>query len=646
MADTTVFHGDHMIGFRVLTRSVSAVVTGIAAATEHIRSRMINEGVGEAAGVVAHGAVAAGVLVNRRCSGTSGAQGNMPGAAVMTRSAISRDAGVIENRWCEHGVQMAQVAILIRWQVAGLFRQIRSGREEPTDMAALTTLNDVGVQYGQKGRGTEADGGIMTGTALVLSRDVIRHLGGRDPGGVARSAVPWIDPCVAEHYPGEAVVVADVMAIRTIEGCRNVIGGLAGADETVVAGRTIAGIDAGVIEDRACEIRGVMALHTVSRRGQVIRQLTQGDDIVVAEGAVVDHTEVIIGARGEGARRVADAAVLGGGHVVIGFSTCRDAVARRAIVDNTGVVEDTRCKTVGVVAHPAIGTGGGVSGYRIGLGERADAVAIGMTGFTRLHRSFDGAVIEHPTEAEGCGGMAGGAVHVHNRMPARWASGIHAMAGVAPVPHYVRAAVVRKRSGKTRRCVALPALRVGIRMGRHRIFTDRHCAVVTAGARSENSAMIKTAVRLQREKVRRIVAIIAFHICLYVKFGFAHREHTVMTFAAASEHLLVIDRGDYRESQRRVTGLAMVGRCDVSDRLIRNVGKILVVTVHAVDRQTLVKGVRLRRQGRYDQRNSPLTGHAIRLNHQLHHIGSPGIRDKAGIRRVRVEQFGAAGIRQ
>ena len=66
VADTAILAGCHVIGFRVLARGIHAVVAAVTPAAYHFRTRMIHEGIGEAARVVASGAVATGVPVNGR----------------------------------------------------------------------------------------------------------------------------------------------------------------------------------------------------------------------------------------------------------------------------------------------------------------------------------------------------------------------------------------------------------------------------------------------------------------------------------------------------------------------------------------------------------------------------------------------------
>lgn len=50
------------------------------------------------------------------------------------------------------------------------------------------------------------------------------------------------------------------------------------------------------------------------------------------------------------------------------------------------------------------------------------------------------------------------------------------------------------------------------------------------------------------------------------------------------------------------------------------------------------------RNGDHDQLNSALTGNAFGADHQLRHVGSPGIGDETGVRYSGVLKFSGAGI--
>ena len=136
------------------------------------------------------------------------------------------------------------------------------------------------------------------------------------------------------------------------------IDGFSNTDHPVMARRAVIGVDTDVIEHRIAKIRRVMTHGTIRRGWQVIGELADIDDIVVARRAAIDDTCMIIGATGKGARVVTDTAILDGRHVVDRFADRRDTMARIAPVAHdvrSGVIDERAHKTVDVMAVSAIG---------------------------------------------------------------------------------------------------------------------------------------------------------------------------------------------------------------------------------------------------------------------------------------------------
>lgn len=225
----------------------------------------------------------------------------------------------------------------------------------------------------------------MASAAVVLGRNVICRFRRSDTRGMASGAVVLVDSCVAVQDSSEAAEIADVMAVRAIQIRRHVIPRLSRADAAVVTGSAVAGVYADVIEDRTLEVNGIVANDAVFRRRQVIIELADRDHVVVTEGAVIDHTKMIIATCAETARGVTDTAVFRGRHVIRRLPACGDSVTGSAIVDDAGMVENAFRKTVCVVAHPAIFARRRMGRHGGRLARSTDAVVVGMAGSTGLH---------------------------------------------------------------------------------------------------------------------------------------------------------------------------------------------------------------------------------------------------------------------
>ena len=104
---------------------------------------MIKGGAGKIGGVMTDAAILGGG--NMRCRLTPGSQFLM--RSIMAGGAIAGDACVTENRWHECRVVVAEMAILIRWQMVccRLF-----GRGESTVVTTFTAGGDVRVSCRQE----------------------------------------------------------------------------------------------------------------------------------------------------------------------------------------------------------------------------------------------------------------------------------------------------------------------------------------------------------------------------------------------------------------------------------------------------------------------------------------------------------------
>lgn len=336
---------------------------------------MVDEGVGKTRGVVTVGAIPDGVLVNGRLRHSSNAKGNVCRPAIVAGCTISRDTQVVEYRRGEHVARMADTAILIRGQMVCPLDQIGVGWKELRCMATLAALSDVRMNRRQEVRECEAVGKLVAEAAIILGRDVVVRLRRGDAGVVAGGAISRIYPSMAIGDSRKGGEVAGVVTVRAVQVCGYVITRFAEADSAVMAGRTVARIYPEMIENCIPEVHRVVANDTILGGWQMIAELADGDHVVVAHLAAVDHTEVIIGAGGESARRVADAAVFAGRHVVGQFPASADPMTGGTVIDNTGMVEHPLGEAVGVVTGTAVVIGGGVGGGGR-LSGRSNAVVV------------------------------------------------------------------------------------------------------------------------------------------------------------------------------------------------------------------------------------------------------------------------------
>lgn len=113
------------------------------------------------------------------------------------------------------------------------------------------------------------------------------------------------------------------------------------------------------------------------------------------------------------------------------------------------------------------------------------------------------------------------------------------------------------------------------------VLADRDDAVMTGVAAAGNAAMIETAVGLELEKMRGIVAGIAFDLGRHVKLGFADSAITVVAFTAPTQHFTMVDVRNDVETEWRVAYLAQAARGHVILRLAANIDEIVVMAVIA-----------------------------------------------------------------
>ena len=83
-------------------------------------------------------------------------------------------------------------------------------------------------------------------------------------------------------------------------------------------------------------------------------------------------------------------------------------------------------------------------------------------------------------------------------------------------------------------------------------------AIVATDANAADTGMIERAVRIQLKKMSGVMTLVAFGFGLNVKSGFSNGNRTVMAFAASTENLLVIDKGDAGKGLRGMAGLTRV----------------------------------------------------------------------------------------
>jgi hypothetical protein len=365
----------------------------------------------------------------------------------------------------------------------------------------------------------------------------------------------------------------------------------AGTDNAVMTLFAVAG-NASMAESPQCKarIRSLMTNFAAQCCRYVIIELAKMDYIVMTKFTVSGDTGVIIGAGRKRTRCMAMGTILVTGcarcvgicrHMIYRFTTRCNAMTGLAIrreasvIDKPAVAIDKSAdKSLGIMAITAIW-----SGYRVvrrgRLAGRVNSCAIVVARFTWLYRRVNHAVIEldkgitcNDTEAEGQNTVTHFAIGYRRyRMTGRLSRGVYTVAGIAPDTQDAGVRVIWIGRQETWNRMTVTALRACIRMKAALrdggSLTSGDWAVVATGTYSGYTRVIKTAVRVDVQKMSGIVAVIAFRRRRCVKFGFTDSHYAVMALAAITEYFLVIYYGDKSESQWRMAGLAQITGSDV-----------------------------------------------------------------------------------
>ncbi len=187
----------------------------------------------------------------------------------------------------------------------------------------------------------------------------------------------------------------------------------------------------------------------------------------------------------------------------------------------------------------AIGNYGNMTGT---LNGRIDCGVRVMAGFAALQGRIK-KVVEYTTHAKSRNTVAGITIHqrVDKRMPDDRAGRADSVAGITAIAGNQRSGMIGVCASKGRRIVASAALGIWrvCEIGIHRSRGDG--AVVTTRAFAKDIRMIKAAIRVQFQKMRRVMTIIALRCRRNMVDRFADRRDIVVTFAARAKYLLVID---------------------------------------------------------------------------------------------------------
>lgn len=143
--------------------------------------------------------------------------------------------------------------------------------------------------------------------------------------------------------------------------------------------------------------------------------------------------------------------------------------------------------------------------------------------------------------------------------------------------------MIRKGVVKTGDGMTDAALGIGVEMCV--VFADRDETVVTDIAGTLDATVIEAAVGPELEKMRGIVAIIAFRLGGRMKSGLADGTNAVVAFTALAQHFTVVDVGNDVESvdtERRMADFAHVAACHMVLRFADDVGETAVVAPFAV----------------------------------------------------------------
>ena len=99
------------------------------------------------------------------------------------------------------------------------------------------------------------------------------------------------------------------------------------------------------------------------------------------------------------------------------------------------------------------------------------------------------------------------------------------------------------------------------------MLAHRHSPVVAAGAYPGDTGMIKTAIRVQFQERRGIVAVVTLAIGRRMELGFSNRDYTIMALATGTKDLIMIIERNDGKTLRRMAGLAVVAGRHVGWRL-------------------------------------------------------------------------------
>ncbi len=176
------------------------------------------------------------------------------------------------------------------------------------------------------------------------------------------------------------------------------------------------------------------------------------------------------------------------------------------------------------------------------LNGRIDCGLRVMAGFATLLGRIK-KVVEYTAHVKSHDTVAGTTIHqrVDERMPNDRAGCADSVAGVTTVAGNQRSGMIGVCASKGCRIVANAALGIWrvCEIGIHRSRGDG--AVVTARAFAKDIRMIKATIRVQFQKMRRVMTIIALSCGRNMVDRLADRRDIVVTFAARAKYFLVID---------------------------------------------------------------------------------------------------------
>ena len=90
------------------------------------------------------------------------------------------------------------------------------------------------------------------------------------------------------------------------------------------------------------------------------------------------------------------------------------------------------------------------------------------------------------------------------------------------------------------------------------MFANGYRTVVACGACSCNTAMIITAIRLQRQKAGGRMTILTFGIRRDMKFRLPNGQDTVMAVAAFTENFKMVNKANKVKTECGMTGLTHI----------------------------------------------------------------------------------------